>query len=293
MLGAADGDAYVPDPAPDGPYRCEVQAGAHRAAMLGAALLDAHGRDGGEELRAWAAMLRRRFQEELWHDDGNGGSPVALRTRSGAVVTNLGCAAVELLDTGLAGGGCHADGLLTPAQTEQLSQLVANPHLDSGWGLRSLDSRDERHNPFGHRSGAVRAQESVTAVAGLAAAGHEHEAGLLLRGVLDAAAVFGLRLPEMYAAEQRARGGLPVPHPASCRPAAVAAAGVVQLLTCLVGVRPDVPAGAVFVHPIATAPLGAVEFSGLRVAGEPFSVRVSSHGEGSVEEAAEGLELVH
>lgn len=292
MLRVADDQVYVPDPQPDGPYRCEVQAGAHRAALLGAGLLDAYGCDGGGELREWAAELRRRFQEEFWSEDDSGGRPVAVRTRGGTAVTYLGCGAVELLDRGLAGGGGLADGLLTTVQTAQLSRLLAGPRLNSGWGLRSLDSREERHNPFGHRSGAVRAQESVTAVTCLAAAGHEQEAGALLRGVLDAAALFGLRLPEMYAAEQRAEGGLPLPHPAACRPAAVAAAGVIQLLTTLAGVRPDVPEGTIRLRPLATAPLGAVEFSGLRVAGEPFSVRVSNSGKGRIEEVADSLQLV-
>jgi N-terminal domain of (some) glycogen debranching enzymes len=292
LLSAAGGEVYIPDPAPDGPYRCEVQANAHRAALLGAELLDAHGRDGGGELRDWAATMRRRFQDEFWHEDAAGGRPLALRTRDGAAVTHLGCAAVELLDTGLTGGGLLATGLLTAAQTEQLSRLLASPCLDSGWGLRSLDTREERHSPFGHRGGAVRAQESVVAVAGLAAAGHEREAASLLRSLLDAAAFFELRLPEMYAAEQRSEGGVPLPHPAACRPAAVAAAGVVQLLTTLAGVRPDVPDGTIRVRPMGTAPLGAVEFTGLKVAGEPFSVRVSDHGEGQVDQAAECLRVV-
>ncbi|MGH3325241.1 MAG: glycogen debranching N-terminal domain-containing protein [Streptomyces sp.] len=292
LLSAAGGDVYVPDPAPGGPYRCEVQASAHRAALLGADLLDACGGDGGGELRDWAAELRRRFQEEFWHEDEQGGRPFALRTRTGAGLPHLGCGAVELLDTGLTGGGTPAAGLLSQAQTERLATMLAGPALDSGWGLRSLDSREPRHNPFGHRSGAVRVQESVTAVAGLAAAGHEQEAEGLLRGVLDAAQHFGLRLPEMYAAAQRGEGGTPIPHPAACRPAAVAAAGAVHLLTTLAGVRPDAPAGTVCLRPLGTAPLGAVEFSGLRVAGEPFSVRVSRLGTALVEEAADGIQLI-
>jgi hypothetical protein len=290
MLKAAGEGHFVPDPAPDGPFRCEVQASAHRAALLGADLLEACGGDGAE-LRGWAEELGRRFREEFWLEESDGGGPVAVRTRRGAAMTHLSSAAVELLDTGLACEGRSAAGLLTAAQTEQLCCSLQSPALDSGWGLRSLGCGDERHNPFGHRGGAVRVQESVTAVAGLAAAGHEREAAALLHGVLDAAASFGLRLPEMYAAEQRAEGGVPLPHPAACRPAAVAAAGAVRLLTTLAGVRPDVPAGMVFVRPMQTAPLGAVRFAGLRVAGEPFAVRVSDAGEGEVEEMAEGLRL--
>lgn len=292
LLDVAGDEGYVPDPAPDGPYRCEMQAHAHRAALLGADLLDAFGQDGGPGLREWAASLRDRFREDFWYDDRSGGRPLALRTRTGGSLPHLGCTAVELLDTGLIGGGLVGDGLLDGAQTEQLARLLAAPSLDSGWGLRSLGTREPRHNAFGHRSGAIRVQETATAVSGLAAAGYEKEAGSLLMGVIDAAEAFGWRLPEMYAAGQRTEGGVPVPHPAACRPAAVAAASAVHMLAAVSGVRPDVPSGTVSVRPMTTAPLGAVELTGLRVAQRAFSVRVSRLGVGLIEEAAGSLQLV-
>lgn len=285
------GSGYVPDPAPDGPYRCEVQAQAHRAALLGAELLDAYGKDGGEELRGWAAELRRRFGEDFWWEDHGGGRPFALRQRDGQTRGQLGSMTAELLDTGLAGGGLMAQGLLGPVRTEQLARLLGGPALDSGWGLRSLGADEPGHNPFGHRSGAVRVQETATAVAGLAVAGYDDEARSLLWGILDAAEIFGRRLPEMFAAEQRTEGSAPLPHPAACRPSAVAAAAAVQLLTTLVGVRPDVPAGTVALRPVASVPLGALRLSGLRVAEAPFAVRVSGTGMGMIEEAADSLQL--
>ena len=163
--------------------------------------------------------------------------------------------------------------------------------MDSGWGLRGLSAKESGYNPFGHRSGAVRVHETAIAAAGLAAAGHEQAAGALTRGVLDAADSFGHRLPEMYAGEQRTTGGAPVPHPAACRPAAVAAGGAVHILVALAGLRPDVPAGTVSVRPLATAPLGAMQLTGLSVAEQPFAVRISRLGMGMVETAAEGLQL--
>jgi glycogen debranching enzyme len=176
-------------------------------------------------------------------------------------------------------------------QTEQLARLLGGPAMDSGWGLRTLGAREPAYNPFGHRGGAVRVQETAIAVAGLAAAGFEKEAGSLLRGVLAAAEEFGWRLPEMYAGEQRTVGSAPLPHPAACRPAATAAASGVLLLTTLAGIRPDVPAGAVTLRPMRSAPLGEISLTGLRVAGAPFSVRVSRLGLAMVEEAADGLQL--
>jgi glycogen debranching enzyme len=286
------GDApYLRDPHPGPLSRCETQAHAHRAALLGADLLDACGRTGGEELRQWAQASRTAFRRDFWVEDPGGGRPAVARSPDGRPVPYLTSAAVHLLDTGLLGGGEMAPGLLDKVQTEHLARLLGSPVMDSGWGLRGLGAKEPGFNPFGHRAGAVRVQETALAVAGLAAAGYEREASSLLRGVLAAAGAFEHRLPEMYAGEQRTEGSAPLPHPAACRPAATAAAAGVLLLTTLAGIRPDAPAGTVTLKPVRSAPLGEIGFTGLRVAGAPFSVRVSRLGLAMVEEAADGLQL--
>ncbi|MFC8435012.1 glycogen debranching N-terminal domain-containing protein [Streptomyces sp. NPDC057253] len=282
---------YLGDPQPGGPARCETQSHAHRAAVLGAELLDAFGRPGGEALRQWARELRTAFRADFWVEDRGGGRPAAARAPDGRLVPHLGATAAHLLDTGLLGGGQQAPGLLDRVQTEQLARLLGGPAMDSGWGLRGLSTKEAGHNPFGHRTGAVRVHETAVAVAGLAAAGYEKEAGSLLRGLVAAAEAFGYRLPEMFAGEQRTEGSVPLPHPAACRPAATAAAAGVLLLSALAGIRPDAPAGTVTLRPVRSSPLGEIGLTGLRIAGAPFSVRVSRLGLAMVEEAAEGLQL--
>ncbi|MGW2490399.1 glycogen debranching N-terminal domain-containing protein [Streptomyces sp. NPDC001606] len=291
-LRTAVGDGpYLPDPQPAGPIRCETQAHAHRAAVLGADLLDAYDRPGATELRQWAEALRAAFRAGFWVDDHGGGRPAAALAPDGRPAPHLGSAAVHLLDTGLLGSGRLAPGLLDKAQTEHLARLLGSPALDAGWGVRGLGAKEPGHNPFGHRTGAVRVQETAVAVAGLAAAGYEKEAGGLLKGLLEAAEHFGHRLPEMFAGEQRTAGSAPVAHPAACRPAATAAAAAVLMLTAYAGIRPDTPARTVTLRPMRSAPLGELSLAGLRVAGAPFAVRISRLGLAMVEEAADGLQL--
>lgn len=290
LRGALGEDGFLADPDP-GPRRCETQAHAHRAAVLGADLLAACGRPGAEEWRDRAVGLRERFRARFWIDGPDGGRPASALHPDGRPLPRLTGAAAHLLDTGLVGGGRIAPGLLDRPRAEQLARLLGAPAMDSGWGLRSMAVKEPGYNPFGHRSGAVRAYESAVAVAGLAQAGFEKEAAGLLGGLLDAAEAFGYRLPEMFAAEQRTTGSAPVPHPAACRPAAVAAAAGVHALTALAGIRPDAPAGTVALAPLPGAPLGGLRLSGLRVAGEPFAVRISRLGLGMVEEAADALQL--
>ncbi|MFF5549294.1 glycogen debranching N-terminal domain-containing protein [Streptomyces olivaceoviridis] len=282
---------YLSDPHPAGPARCETQAHAHRAALLGADLLDAYDRPGATELRQWAQTLRSAFRADFWVEDRSGGRPAMALTPAGRPVPHLAATAVHLLDTGLLGAGMFAPGLLDKVHTAHLARLLGTPAMDAGWGLRGLGTKEAGHNPFGHRTGAVRVQETALAVAGLAAAGYEKEAAGLLNGLLDAAEHFGHRLPEMFAGGHRSAGTAPLPHPAACRPAATAAASVVLLLTVLAGIRPDAPARTVTLRPVRSAPLGELGLSGLRVAGAPFAVRISRLGLAMVEEAADGLQL--
>ncbi|WP_229847759.1 amylo-alpha-1,6-glucosidase [Kitasatospora griseola] len=274
-----------------GPARCEVQAQAHRAALQGADLLEAFDRPGAAEWRAWAAELRERFRAQFWIDDLSGGRPAAALLASDRPVPALASTLVHLFDVGLAAEGELHEGLLDREQTRLLAQRLVAPELDCGWGLRALSAKSPRFNPLGHRSGVVRVQETALAVSGLVDAGFEREAEILLEGLLEASAHFDYRLPEMYAGEQKVTDCPPVPHPAACRPAAMSAAAAVHLVLSLAGVRPDVPSGRVATRPASTAPLGALELTGLRVAGEPFSVRVSRIGVAVVEEAPSFLQL--
>nr|WP_063830624.1 glycogen debranching N-terminal domain-containing protein [Kitasatospora phosalacinea] len=274
-----------------GPARCEVQAQAHRAALQGADLLDAFDRPGAAQWRSWAAELRERFREQFWIDDLSGGRPAAALLAPDRPVPAIASTLVHLFDPGLAAEGELHEGLLDREQTRLLAQRLVAPELDCGWGLRTLSTKSPRFNPLGHRSGAVRIQETALAVSGLVDAGFEREAEILLEGLLEASVHFEGRLPEMYAGEQKVADCPPVPHPAACRPAAVSAAAAVHLVLSLAGVRPDVPSGRVATRPASTAPLGALELTGLRVAGEPFSVRVSRIGVAVVEEAPSFLQL--
>ncbi|MGW4381485.1 glycogen debranching N-terminal domain-containing protein [Kitasatospora sp. NPDC004531] len=274
-----------------GPARCEVQAQAHRAALQGADLLEAFDRPGATEWRAWAAELRERFREQFWIDDLSGGRPAAALLASDRPVPALASTVVHLFDVGLAAEGELHEGLLDREQARLLAHRLVAPELDCGWGLRTLSAKSPRFNPLGHRSGVVRVQETALAVSGLVDAGFEREAEILLEGLLEASAHFEYRLPEMYAGEQKVADCPPVPHQAACRPAAVSAAAAVHLVLSLAGVRPDVPSGRVATRPASTAPLGALELTGLRVAGEPFSVRVSRIGVAVVEEAPSFLQL--
>lgn len=244
---------------------CEVQGYAHDAAVRAAELLDHFGRPGGDRWRDWAAALKGRFRASFWIDDSY--PAIALdgdKTRVDGVASNMG----HLPGTGIVDGD----------EVARIAARLSAPDMASGWGLRTLSSTSSRFNPLSYHGGSVWPHDTMIAATNLALAGHGGEATALVCGLVDAAASFGGRLPELFGGEQRFEGLPPLPYPAACRPQAWSAASSVMVLRCLLGLDPHVPDGVLRMRPVWPPPFAPLEVSGLRVAGCGLTVVVERAG---------------
>jgi glycogen debranching enzyme len=247
---------------------CEVQAYAYEAAVRGAALLAAHDAEPVPGLEAWAADLRERFAKEFWVDSPEGGHVAIALDRDGAPVDSVTSNMGHLLGTGLLG----------EEATERVVRLLADPRMDSGFGLRTLASDSPRYSRLSYHGGTVWPHDTTIAVRGLAAEGRHDQAGRLAHGLFRAAEGFGHRLPELYGGDSAADLALPSAYPAACRPQGWAAAASLAALVAVSGVRLDAAAGVVR-HPVRTSPaLGAFTLRGLRAGEERLDVHVDHDG---------------
>jgi glycogen debranching enzyme len=191
---------------------CEVQGYAYEAAIGGAALLEAFGREGAERYRGWAAALAEKFRAAFWCGEGDERFPaLALdgdKQRVDSVTSNIG----HLLGTGL----------LDAEEERLVARRVVAADLDSGLGLRTMSDRDGGYSPLSYHCGTVWPHDTAIVIAGLVRAGHADLAGGLAEGLLRASLAFDRRLPELWSGEGRA-----VPYPAACRPQAWSAAAAV------------------------------------------------------------------
>jgi glycogen debranching enzyme len=214
----------------------EVQAYAHRAAHDGAWLLETlGGRDGGR-WRAWADALAERFRAE-YRCAGNGQAgryPAIALDGAGDPVDGPASNMGHLLGTGL----------LDPDESAEVVRWLTADELASPYGLRTLATSAAGYNPVSYHAGSVWPHDTAIAILGMVAAGHPHAATRFIRALLDAAYRFDFRLPELFAGDDT-----PTPYPPSCRPQAWAAAAGPALVTALLGLRPDVPAGRVTLDP--------------------------------------------
>ena len=246
----------------------EVQAYAYEAATAGARLLDAFARPGADRWRAWALAVKARFREAFWVDDRGGRYPAMALDADKRAVDSLTSNIGHLLGTGL----------LDADESAQVAARLVGPTMSSGYGLRTLSADAAGYWPLRYHGGSVWTHDTAIAVTGLARDGHHAAAGALAEALVTASPAFGYRMPELYGGDPREVVSRPVPYPASCRPQAWSAAAAVAVVTAVLGLRPDVPAGTMHVAPLVPAPFGALRVSGLQIAGRDFAVAVDAVG---------------
>ena len=259
---------------------CEVQGYAYEAAAGGADLLDAFGRPGAARWREFAANLSERFRERFWVSDDKGPYPSVALDAQGDPVDSLSSNIGHLLGTGL----------LDETEAELVARRLGDADLNSGFGLRTLAASSAGFNPLGYHTGSVWAHDTAIAITGLTRTpglAARQAACALIEGLLCAAKGFAFRVPELYGGHDSQGRPSPLAYPAACRPQAWAAASAVAVLSCLVGVHPDVPGGSVQFDPLPG--FGSLAVEGLDIAGTSFAVRLSASGASDVSGLPPGM----
>jgi glycogen debranching enzyme len=247
---------------------CEVQGYAYEAALSGAALLDAFRRPGGDRWRTWAANLAERFRKAFWVETPDGRYPAIALDGEGRPVDSLTSNIGHLLGTGL----------LDADEEATVVGHLTSPSMDGGFGLRTMSSAMSGYAPLGYHLGTVWPHDTAIVVNGMVRAGHGAAAASLVEGLLAAGVSFDGRLPELFGGDPRGEVAHPVPYPAACRPQAWSAAAGASLVPAVLGLSADVPGGRLTVAPVAPSPVGALDVSGLRVAGAELAVRTDAAG---------------
>ncbi|MFL6269151.1 MAG: amylo-alpha-1,6-glucosidase, partial [Actinomycetes bacterium] len=107
----------------------------------------------------------------------------------------------------------------------------------SGWGVRTMSSENPGYNPLEYHNGTVWPHDTALIAEGVRRYGHPEQASRLAFGLLEAAAAFAYRLPEVFAGYDRAGTGMPVEYPTACRPQAWAADTPLLALRTLLGLE--------------------------------------------------------
>ncbi|OQW37302.1 MAG: hypothetical protein A4E19_14165 [Nitrospira sp. SG-bin1] len=207
----------------------EVQGYAY-AAKLGMARLFERAGDPerGASLRRDAQRLRERFNRDFWME-AQGCYALALQAdgKPAAVISsNPGHA----LWTGIA----------DQDKAERTIRRLMAEDMYSGWGVRTLSSRERGYNPIGYHLGTVWPHDNSIIAAGCRRYGSDDAALRIFHGLFDAAFHFRAhQLPEVFCGFGRAEYEIPINYPVACHPQAWASGAIPFLLTTLLGVTPD------------------------------------------------------
>jgi glycogen debranching enzyme len=234
---------------------CELQGYAYDARVRAARLARTIWRDEdlAGKLERDAKELRARFNRDFW-DPGRGQYVLALdgeKRRVDAAASNMG----HLLWSGIVDERRAADVVRRLLRTD----------LFTGWGIRSFSAENRAYDPLGYHVGCVWPHDTAVVAEGMRRYGFREEASRVARCLLDAAAAFGHRLPEVFSGFERDDTGVPVPYPDALVPQAWSAGAPLLALRTLLGL--DFADGTLRASPHLPNGLGRARLRGVRTRG--------------------------
>jgi glycogen debranching enzyme len=171
-------------------------------------------------------------------------------------------------------GHCLWTGIVDAGKAAAVARNLTGPEMFSGFGIRTLATTNSAYNPMSYHNGSVWPHDNAICAAGLMRYGFVREAQQVAMGILEAAELFGGRLPELFCGFDRAEFAEPVPYPTSCSPQAWASAAPFHLLRTLLRFDPSVPTGMLWCDPAVPERFLPLHIESLHVAGARVSVDV-------------------
>jgi len=264
----------------------EVQ-GYQYAALLGAAAMaEALGRESeAPALRARARRLQERFEADFWMPD-EAFYALAL-DRDGAPCRVISSNPGHLLWTRI----------VTESRAQIVARRLLQDDMFTGWGVRTLSSRERQYNPMSYHNGSVWPHDTALAALGMRNYGMNAQFVTLATAIFESVLQFDdLRMPELFCGFPRVAGHAPTRYPVACSPQAWASGVVFQLIGAMLGLRPDAADNQItLARPTLPGWLTWIDVRGLRVSKSRLAVRVSQGSDGAAVEllAREGdAELV-
>ena len=235
---------------------CEVQAYAFAAKQAGATLANLlNHTDYARALLDQARALREKFNAAYWCEDLSIFA-IALDSKKQpcrVVASNA--------------GHCLFGGIATQEYANRVANRLLSEDCYSGWGVRTLSTREVRYNPMSYHNGSVWPHDNAIFAAGLANYGLKDAVNRIITGLFDASMFFEFhRMPELFCGFGRREGEGPTLYPAACAPQAWAAAAGFMLMQASLGLHVDATTAQVlFASPMLPPFLNEIRMRNLRV----------------------------
>ena len=199
----------------------------------------------GDEKRAQtllkqAETLKRQFNATFWMED------------EGCFAYGLDSNKKQITSIASNAGQCLWGGIADQDKAERTVKRLLQKDMWSGWGIRTLSSKNPAYNPYMYQMGSVWPQDNGIIAAGFKRYGLADEANQVIRGIFDAIDRFdSYRPPEVFAGVQRkGEVDFPVLYPAGANiPQAWATGSVFHMVRIILGLRADAPHRKLYLQP--------------------------------------------
>lgn len=252
---------------------CEVQgyvyAAKHYASEMAKAFDE---QELSQKLNDEAISLKEKFNKAFW-------------------IESLGCYALALDGNkkpcevvASNAGQCLFTGIVDEKHAAVLAETITNEDMFSGWGVRTLSSKEVRYNPMSYHDGSIWPHDNALIAFGLSKYGFYKEAMRIMSALYDAALFIEMqRLPELYCGFERRLNEGPTAYPVACSPQAWSVASVFLLLqSCL---RIQIIAKEktiIFNRPVMPRYLNTLTITGLKVKDSTFDIEMFRHEEDAI-----------
>lgn len=216
----------------------------------------------GDETRSQALLqqagtLKRNFNQAFWMED------------EGYFAYGLDPEKKQITSIASNAGHCLWSGIADQDKAEPTARRLLQDDMWSGWGIRTLSTKNPAYNPFSYQLGSVWPHDNGIIAAGFKRYGLANESNQVIRGVFDAARRFeAYRLPEVFAGLKRQGKTTDFPAlypPGANIPQAWASGSVFQMLQAILGLRADAPHKRLYVNPALPEWLPELQLQHLRV----------------------------
>lgn len=242
---------------------CELQGYVYDAKLRMAEVFDSLGDAvAARDLVDQAKELRRRFNEAYWIEDENFYA-FALDPSKAQVKT-------------IASNPGHLlwSGIVPPERAARVIERQLRQDMFSGWGIRTLSSKNPAFNPHEYQRGSVWPHDNAIIAAGAKQYGLWRQANQIAKAIFEAAADFqGYRLPELFAGLERTPGSFPVQYIGANIPQAWAAGSIFMFLRTILGINVDAPRNELRLDPTLPEWLPEITITNFRVGEHRMAIR--------------------
>ncbi len=206
----------------------EVQGYVYMAKKRMSALYDLIGRSGEAiELKKDAERLKKDFNDKFWMDD---------KKNFAMALDDIGVCDVISSNP----GHCLWSGIVAEKYAKPLADRLFDDDMFTGWGIRTLSSKELRYNPLGYHTGTVWPHDNSLIAMGLQKYHLYDRLSELFTGMYEAASAFPIyRLPELFSGFKKGEYNIPVKYPVACSPQAWSAGTIPYMLIAALGLTPD------------------------------------------------------